>query len=112
MLRGMTPKSRYSQSAALTLLFALGPAVACSDDKPKSEQSSGDESTMDQVNKAHENFKQGIQPAAGWVDDRSHEVADEAVNAADKGKKKLSGDGDHDHDHDQGGDHDLDHDSK
>ncbi len=110
MLRGMLPKSRYSQPIALTLLFALGPAVACSDDKPKSQQSSGDESAMDRVNKTHEEFKQGIQPAAGWVDDRSHEVADEAVNAANKGKKTLAGDDDHEHDH--GGDHEHDHDSK
>jgi hypothetical protein len=106
MLRGVPPKSRYSQSAALTLLFALAlaPTFACSDDKPKSQQSTGDESTFDHakdgVNQAHENFKQGIQPTAGWVDDRSHEVADEAVSAPDKTKKKLSGDGDHDHDHD------------
>jgi hypothetical protein len=112
MLRVMDPRPRYSR-AGLTawtpvLALILVTTFACSDDKSaksgQAEQSTGNESTYDHakrgVNQAHEDFKQGIQPTAGWVDDRSHEVADEAVNAADKGKKTLSGDNDHEHDHD------------
>jgi hypothetical protein len=102
------------------VVLALASGSACSDDKSaqsgKAQQSSGDESSFDRakrnVDQAHENFKQEIRPAAGWVDDRSHEVADEAVNAVNKGKRKLDGDSDHDHDHGSDHDHDHDHDSK
>ena len=111
-LRRMEPKHWYLVFGTCSLL-----AVACSDSKPASSgnahESTGNESksesVTDRVNSAHESFKEEIRPAAGWVDDRSHRVADEAVNAASKGKKTLEGDGDHDHDHAHDGDHDHDH---
>lgn len=99
MLRGMFPRALYPYA----ILLALAPTAACSDDKPKSaepQKTTGDESFKSRVDSAHEDFKKDIQPAAGWVDDRSHEVADEANRAVDKGKKAVSGDDDHDHDHD------------
>lgn len=103
MLRGMAPKSRYSGALGVLFLSLTGTS-ACSDDKPaksgQAEQSTGGESSFkSRVDQAHENFKQGIQPAAGWVDDRSHEVADEAERAVNKGKKTLSGDDDQTQDH-------------
>jgi glycerol kinase len=88
---------------------ALSLALACSDDKPKSagaQQTTGSESgldrTKDRVNTAHDKFKEEIHPVAGWVDEKSHRVVDEAESAVEKGKKKLDGDDDdHDHDHDK-----------
>jgi hypothetical protein len=79
--------------------------LACSDTKPagsaNADKTTGSESELDRakdrVNSAHANFKEEIRPAAGWVDEKSHRVADEVVNAVKKGTKTLDGDGDQDH---------------
>lgn len=123
MLRAMQPKIWYSRSGAtarrliLAALLPISVWLACSDDKPqhsdKADESSGGESFKARVNSAHEQFKQDIRPAAGWVDEKSHRVVDEAEDAVHKGKQKLDGDdgdrneGEDAHDHDP---HDHDHD--
>jgi hypothetical protein len=125
MLRVMHhPRPRYARAGIVTsatlLAFALGSVVACSDDKPahsgQAQQSAGGESSFDRakrnVDQAHENFKQEIRPAAGWVDEKSHRVADEVGSAVGKGKRKLDGDADHEPDDSHDHDHDGDHDSK
>jgi hypothetical protein len=98
----MQPKHWHLVFGACSLL-----ALACSDNKPADSANgrattgneSGVDSAKNRVNSAHESFKEEIRPAASWVDEKSHRVADEAVNAVEKGKKKLDGDDEHGHDH-------------
>ena len=96
MLNAIRPKQL---SAVLACALAIG-AVGCSDDKsqkpPGASKSSGDESTAGRVNRraneVHGEFKEGIRPAADWVDERSHRVADEVRSAVNKADNSIRGD--------------------
>ena len=65
------------------LIFAmLLVASACAKDEPAANpKSSGGESTYRKATKSansvHDAFKEEVKPAAGWVDDKTHEAADE-----------------------------------
>lgn len=84
-------------SAVFACALAIG-AAGCSDKSeqpPAASKSSGAESTAERVNRraneAHGEFKEGIRPAADWVDERSHRVADEVRSAVNKADNSIRG---------------------
>lgn len=105
MLRVMSLENSHSLTrsmmTALRSMLVLGAlALAACSDKSEApaaaESSSGSEgpSVKERVDSAHEKFKADIRPAASWVDEKSHRVADEARSAVKKGADKLDGDDD------------------
>lgn len=78
----------FSSLAAAVL---AGGVVGCSDDKPERAApgaSAGNETPQgkNSIDEAHSDFKEAVQPAAGWVDEKSHRAADELNTAARKVK--------------------------
>ena len=82
--------------AILTTLAILLLAVACSDEEPEAEESSGGENAFDtaerNVNEAQQDFQQEIKPAADFVDEKANKAADEGRKAAGKVGDAVSGD--------------------
>jgi hypothetical protein len=70
---------------ALAFLMAL---TACSDDKPKSEKSSGDESAFDRAernaNEAQQKFEKGFKETGAVIEDKANEAAAEGRKGARK----------------------------
>ena len=73
------------QLAWWMVVFALA-GMACGKDEPaKANSSAGGESNYRKAtrraNEVHEEFKEAVKPVAGWVDEKSHQAADEARKA-------------------------------
>jgi hypothetical protein len=79
-----------------TILAGLGFAVACSDEEPEAEESSGGENAFDtaerNANEAQQNFQREIKPAADFVDEKTNTAVDEGKKAAGKVGDAVSGD--------------------
>lgn len=75
-----------------TAASLAGGGVGCSDDKaehaaPGASAGSEDKPQAgNRIDKAHADFKEAVQPAAGWVDEKSHRAADELNTAASRVK--------------------------
>jgi hypothetical protein len=93
-LRGMRDSSHPFARVLFGSLAAAalaGSAAGCSDDKPEHAApgaSAGNERPQGKnaIDEAHSDFKDAVQPAAGWVDEKSHRAADELNTAAGKVK--------------------------
>jgi hypothetical protein len=79
-----------------TILAVLGFAVACSDEEPEAEESSGGENAFDtaerNLNEAQQDFQREIKPAGDFVDEKANKAADEGRKAAGKVGDAVSGD--------------------
>jgi len=90
---------RIAQTIVLISLIGMAALIAaCSDEEPKSEQTSGGENAFDtaekNVNEAQQDFQREIKPAADFVDEKTNKAVDEGRKAAGKVGDAVSGDDD------------------
>jgi hypothetical protein len=79
----------------LVLLGVVSLAVACSDDKPEAEESSGGENAFEtaekNVNEAQQDFQEELKEERDFVDEKANKAADEGRKAAGKVGDAVSG---------------------
>jgi hypothetical protein len=78
---------RAASAAATAALLLISPA--CKDDPPAaSDNTEGGENALDQAgsdaDRAHQDFKREVKPAAEWVDEKTKETASEGKKAVRK----------------------------
>ena len=82
--------------APILALLVMTAGVACSDDKPEPEESSGGENAFDtaekNVNDAQQDFQEEFKEERGFVDEKANKAADEGRKAAGKVCDAVSGD--------------------
>jgi hypothetical protein len=80
----------------LMLSSMVSVAVACSDDKPEAQESSGGENAFDNaeknVNEAQQDFQEEFKEERELVDEKANKAADEGRKAAGKVGDAVSGD--------------------
>jgi len=100
MAAGLYSRKRTMKTIAQTivLISVVTLVAACSDEEPKSEQTSGGENAFDtaerNVNEAQQDFQKEIKPAADFVDEKTNKAVDEGRKAAGKVGDAVSDDDD------------------
>jgi hypothetical protein len=81
---------------SLVLLGMVSLSIACSDDKPEAEQTSGGENAFDtaekNANEAQQNFQEEFKEEREFVDEKTREAVGEGRKAVGKVGDAVSGD--------------------
>jgi hypothetical protein len=82
----------------LVMLVMVSSSIACSDDKPESEETSGGENAFEtaekNVNEAQQDFQQEFKEERAFIDEKANKAAAEGRKAAGKVGDAISGDDD------------------
>ena len=89
-----------AQAIVLSSVVVL--SAACSDDKPKTEKTSGGDNALDtaekNVNEAQQDFQEELKEERGFVDEKANKAAEEGRKGARKVGNAITGEEDVDED--------------